>query len=733
MPSESIIQVALPVPLPGCFDYRLPAGSPTPPRGARVQVPFGRRTLVGLVHGHQPSQFAKLKNVQHVLDQEAVIDEALYTLCERAARYYHHPLGEVLGFVLPALLRQGQPALAGGEVRWRLTDRGHHVSDDRLTRAPRQLQALTVLKEHPDGLTPAMLEALSVSKSALQALRDKAWVERVELQPEAAGTPAEVLAEPALAANPEQRAAIHAIVDAEGFQPFLLDGVTGSGKTEVYLQAMAPVLAAGKQVLMLVPEIGLTPQTLRRFRQRFAVPVTVLHSGLTDRERLDAWVAARDGRARIIIGTRSAVFTPLARPGLIIVDETHDASLKQQDGFRYHARDLATWRAQQLAVPVVHGSATPALETLHLARTGRYHWLRLTRRAGDAGAPPIELLDARDTTPDRPLLPTALKAIRDTLARGEQALVFLNRRGFAPVILCRDCGWQDECPRCDSLMTWHRSEQQLRCHHCGHQHRVPRRCGDCGSTNLTDAGAGTEKLEALLEKECEQVKGGAPVVRIDRDTTRRKGSLDAKLAHIQKGEPAVLVGTQMLAKGHHFPRLSLAVITNMDAGFLSADFRGPEQAAQLLLQVAGRSGRQDRPGRVLMQSRHTDHNLVQLAAAGDYQALANTLLEERRGAGWPPFGHLALLRCEAMTMAQALTFLDECAAGLPALDNVHVLGPVPAPMEKRAGRYRAQLLLQSDQRPALHGLLDALMEHARGLPSGRRCRWHLDVDPIDLL
>ncbi|HAD63389.1 MAG TPA: primosomal protein N', partial [Alcanivorax sp.] len=284
--------------------------------------------------------------------------------------------------------------------------------------------------------------------------------------------------------------------------------------------------------------------------------------------------------------------------------------LKQQDGFRYHARDLATWRAQQLAVPVVHGSATPALETLHLARTGRYHWLRLTRRAGDAGAPPIELLDARDTTPDRPLLPTALKAIRDTLARGEQALVFLNRRGFAPVILCRDCGWQDECPRCDSLMTWHRSEQQLRCHHCGHQHRVPQRCGDCGSSNLTDAGAGTEKLEALLEKECEQVKGGAPVVRIDRDTTRRKGSLDAKLAQIQKGEPAVLVGTQMLAKGHHFPRLSLAVITNMDAGFLSADFRGPEQAAQLLLQVAGRSGRQDRPGRGLMQSRHTDHNLV---------------------------------------------------------------------------------------------------------------------------
>ncbi|MFP1683711.1 primosomal protein N' [Alloalcanivorax sp. C16-1] len=728
MPSPSVVQVALPVPLPGCFDYRLPADTPPPERGCRVEVPFGRRTLVGVVHGLEPSDRKQLKPIKRVLDDEPVIDPFLYSLCERAARYYHHPLGEVLNFVLPALLRQGQPARAGGEVRWRLTDRGHHVAPERLARAPRQLQALQVLGEHPRGLTPAMLEALSVSRPALQALRDKQWVERVEVAQAAPAEADTVRAEPALRASGEQRAAIEAITAAEGFQPFLLDGVTGSGKTEVYLQAMAPVLAAGKQVLVLVPEIGLTPQTLRRFRQRFSVPVTVLHSGLTDRERLDAWVAARDGRARILIGTRSAVFTPLARPGLIIVDETHDASLKQQDGFRYHARDLATWRAQQLEVPVVHGSATPALETLQLARAGRYHWLRLRERAGGAVAPAIELLDARDATPDRPLLPTALTAIERTLAKGEQALVFLNRRGFAPVILCRDCGWQDECPRCDSLMTWHRSEHQLRCHHCGHQHRVPQRCGQCGSTNLADAGAGTEKLEALLSEHCD-----APVVRIDRDTTRRKGSLDAKLAQIQKGEPAVLVGTQMLAKGHHFPRLSLAVIMNMDAGFLSADFRGPEQAAQLLLQVAGRSGRQDRPGRVLMQSRHGDHHLVRLAAAGDYHALADALLEERRGAGLPPFGHLALLRCEAMVMEQAIQFLDECAQRLPGHPQVQVLGPVPAPMEKRAGRYRAQLLLQSPQRPPLHGVLDALMALARELPSGRRCRWHLDVDPIDLL
>ena len=728
MLSDSVIQVALPVPLPDCFDYRLPRGMERPPRGARVRVPFGRRTLIGLVHDHQPSTRDNLKPVAAVLDAQPVIDAGLYTLCERAARYYHHPLGEVLGFVLPALLRQGQEAHASGETRWKLTDTGRHVSPERLHRAHRQQQALLTLLEHPQGLTPAMLEALSVSRSALQAMSTKGWVQQQEIAPVAPSISADVLAEPALRANAEQRAAIHALHEADGFQPFLLDGVTGSGKTEVYLQAMAPLLAAGKQILVLVPEIGLTPQTLSRFRQRFTVPVTVLHSGLSDRQRLDAWLAAREGRARIIIGTRSAVFTPLVNPGLIIVDEAHDPSLKQQEGFRYHARDLATWRAQRLGIPVVHGSATPSLETLQLAKEGRYHWLRLRQRTGSAAAPAIELLDARAITPDTPLLPTALQAIHDTIAKGEQALVFLNRRGFAPVILCRDCGWQAECPRCDSVLTWHRSEQRLRCHHCDTRQRIPEHCPSCGSSNLTDAGAGTEKLQALLEKQ-----GGAPVVRIDRDTTRRKGSLDEKLAEIRKGEPSILVGTQMLAKGHHFPRLSLAVIINMDAGFLSADFRGPEQAAQLLLQVAGRSGRQDRPGRVLLQSRHSDHHLVQLAAAGDYHALADSLLEERRAAGLPPFGHIALLRCEAMSMAQALAFLDECAGQLPGDPAVQILGPVPAPMEKRAGRYRAQLLLQSGNRARLHGALDALMALARQLPSGRRCRWHLDVDPIDLL
>jgi primosomal protein N' (replication factor Y) len=721
---NNTLQIALPVPLPGCFDYAL-HGTVIPPRGSRVKVPFGRRTLIGLVHGHAPSDYPKLKAVLAVIDEEPVLTDELYQLCERAARYYHHPLGEVLNYALPTLLRQGGDAQASLEKRWQISERGQHVNDDQVSRAPRQRDALRILREHPQGLSSAMLAALDVSASALNSLRDKGWANQIQVdtRPEA---PRETLAQAPLAANAEQRGAIQAIQKARGFAPFLLDGITGSGKTEVYLQAMAPLLAAGKQVMVLVPEIGLTPQTVQRFKQRFAVPVVTLHSGLSDRERLDNWLAAREGHARIIIGTRSAIFTPMLNPALIIVDEAHDSSLKQQDGFRYHARDLATWRAQQLEIPVVLGSATPALETLHLARQDRFQWLKLSQRATDQNRPPIEIVDARLAAPGNPLLPLSLQALKQCVEAGNQGLVFINRRGYAPMILCHDCGWQAECKRCDSFLTWHRNDRALRCHHCGYQQRVPSRCPDCGSSAIQEAGSGTEKLTELLEQSLP-----VPVLRIDRDATRRKGALDAHLAQIQKGEPAVMVGTQMLAKGHHFPKLTLVVILDMDSGFLSADFRGPEQAAQLLLQVAGRSGREGK-GRVILQSRHPDHHLLQLAASGDYPQLATTLLEERQMAGLPPHGHLALFRCEAMAMGTAMNFLQQLSTTAVPQD-VHVLGPIPAPMEKRAGRFRTQLLLQCAQRAPLHQALNVLLEQARKLPEGRQCRWHVDVDPIDML
>ena len=734
-PAEpTAIQVAVPVPLRQLFDY-LPGKGPLPEPGSRCEVDFAGRKLVAVVLGQTRAEPGRrLKPVRQLLDETPLLDDDLLRLCRRAASYYHHPIGEVIQTALPALLRQGQPAEISGEMIWRLTNKGGFADPAGLSRAPRQQQALQILAEHPRGLSGPMLSTLGISSQPLRALEKKGWAELVSEQPVAITTDYHhPLAEAPLTANPEQDAAIRAIGEARGFVPWLLDGVTGSGKTEVYLQAMASHLSAGRQVLVLIPEIGLTPQTLQRFRNRFGVPLTVMHSGLTDRERLQAWLEARDGRARIILGTRSAVFTPLAQPGLIIVDEAHDNSFKQQDGFRYSARDLAVWRAQLLDIPIVLGTATPALETLQQAQSGRYRWLRLSRRAGDALPPQLMLEDCRTLSNATPISPRSLEAIGHTLAAGRQALVFINRRGYAPMLMCQDCGWQADCRRCDAFMTWHRGDRALRCHHCGSQQRIPTHCPKCGSAHLSDVGSGTEKLETVLQ----EALGDYPVIRIDRDSTRRKGSLDKQLEEIRKGRPAVLVGTQMLAKGHHFSQLDLAVVLDADTGFVSADFRGPEQASQLILQVAGRTGRGQHPGQVIIQTRFPDNPLLRLLTRGDYHLLAEQLLADRREAGLPPFGYLALIRSESLQANQGMQLLSDASAALGETlgdgPGVHLLGPVPAPMERRAGRYRQQLLLQSSSRKSLHQLLPRLLEQLEQHPLARRCRWHLDVDPVEML
>lgn len=734
MAQHNLIRVAVPVPLRRLFDY-LPAGGPLPAPGCRCEVAFGNRRLIGVVWeiaapGDTDQPLNKLRPIERVLDSRPVLDSDLRELCQRAATYYQHPIGEVLQTALPVLLRQDTPADRPGELVWRLTARGRFADPAQLSRAPRQQQALTILAEHPHGLSRPMLTSLGLTSPPLRALEKKGWAELVLDEPTPLPpTSQSPLAEPPLTATPEQDAAIRAIIASEGFAPFLLDGVTGSGKTEVYLQAMAHQLAHGRQVLVLVPEIGLTPQTIRRFRSRFSVPVTVLHSGLSDRERFKAWCDARDGQARIVLGTRSAIFTPLAAPGLIIVDEAHDTSFKQQDGFRYSARDLAVWRAQMLDVPVVLGTATPALETLYQAQSGRYRALRLTHRAGEARPPVIQLEDCRGLPADTPLSPRSLEALGATLKAGRQALVFINRRGYAPMLLCQDCDWQSECGRCDAHMTWHRAARELRCHHCDHRRPIPHRCPQCGSQHLRDMGAGTEKLEALLRRQF----ADARLIRIDRDTTRRKGSLDASLEDIQRGGAAILVGTQMLAKGHHFSALDLAVMLDADAGFLSADFRGPEQAAQLILQVAGRTGRSDRPGRLLLQTRQPDNPLLQLLCQGNYHRFAEQLLAERRQTGLPPFGFLALVRAESLQPDAGLTLLQDAGDTLPLDGGLQLLGPVPAPMERRQGRFRSQLLLLAPTRGLLHRQLPPLLAALNAHPLARKCRWHLDVDPTDLL
>jgi primosomal protein N' (replication factor Y) len=538
------------------------------------------------------------------------------------------------------------------------------------------------------------------------------------------------------ALNDEQQAAVDSLLAVRGtFAPMLLDGVTGSGKTEVYLHAIADCLARGRQALVLVPEIGLTPQTLKRFRERLGVPVHALHSGLGDGERARTWAACARGEARVIVGTRSAVFLPLPQAGLIVIDEEHDASFKQLDGIRYHARDFALMRAKALAVPIVLGSATPALESLRNAQAGRYTHLRLRTRAGVAQTPRVRVVDVRKRPLDAGMSAELFDAISSTLTSGGQALVFKNRRGYAPVLLCHDCGWSAQCPRCSTPdrgvpMTVHAGGRRLQCHHCGARRPAPDACPDCGGLALQSQGAGTERIEEALAKRFPDV----PVLRIDRGTTQRRDALE-KLLHEFGNAPGILVGTQMLAKGHDLPNLALVAVVGVDEGLFSADFRAPEKLAQLLIQVAGRAGRATRPGEMLLQTHHPQHPLLNTLLSGGYHAFADAELAQREGAGFPPFAHLALLRAEAQQVDVTHAFLQTAKAILrdaaPA-ELVEAHGPLPAPMPRRAGYQRAQLLLSSDDRRALHGALDAALPTIYALPEARRVRWSLDVDPVDL-
>nr|WP_306470189.1 primosomal protein N' [Pseudomonas sp. efr-133-TYG-103a] len=733
------MRLALPSPLRRLFDYLAPAGiarSALQP-GMRLRVPFGRREMIGVLieitdHSEVPAD--KLKPAIAVLDTEAPLPPALFKLCLWTAQYYQHSLGDTLSWALPVLLRQGEPAEARQERFWQIAP-GASVDDPRIARAPKQKEALKTVAQHPHGVAHQLLSKLMLNRDSLNLLLAKGLV-TVEVRGHAPIERHEHwLAQPELPLNTEQRAAYEAIRSGFGsFHASLLAGVTGSGKTEVYLQLIRETLEAGKQALVLIPEINLGPQTLARFEQRFNARIALLHSAVNDRDRLDAWLAARDGEADIIIGTRSALFTPMKNPGLIIIDEEHDGSYKQQEGLRYHARDLALVRARQEDIPIVLGSATPSLESLHNAYTGRYALLRLNQRAGGAQQPRFLRLDVKSRPLDSGISGPMHQAIAQTLAAGQQVLVFLNRRGFAPTLLCHDCGWLSECNRCDARMTVHQRSGELRCHHCGHVERVPRNCPACGKVDLRPVGAGTERAEERLAI----LFPDYPVLRVDRDSTSRKDAMNQLFATIQKGNPCILVGTQMLAKGHHFPRVTLVSILDADGGLFSGDFRASERMAQLIVQVAGRAGRAEEPGKVIIQTHLAEHPLlIQLTEQG-YFAFAEQALSERRAAGLPPFSHLALLRAEAHKPGQAEGFLDEACSEAEhllkemALGGIELLGPVPAPMERRAGRYRAQLLVQANARAPLHKLLATWLLALESMPSGRQVRWSLDVDPVDL-
>ncbi|MEJ7745416.1 MAG: primosomal protein N' [Luteimonas sp.] len=744
-PPAPVLSVALPVPVPRLFDYRAPAhsGAGAAIIGQRVRVPFGPRELIGVVAGvgMGGDHSHALKCALGFPDAAPLFHGELLDSLRWLARYTHAPLGEVLATALPAALRRGEALPDTHAWAWSLTEAGRTARAGLRAGQPRCLAEW--LQDDPRDEDDLDLH-MPGWRSAARALSQRGLAQR-------AAMPASQLAPhpqtgPRL--NGEQHAAVIALRSPSklGFAATLLDGVTGSGKTEVYLQAIADCLARGKQALVLVPEIGLTPQTLARFRARLGVPVHALHSGLTDGERARVWAAAWRGEARVVVGTRSAVFTPLPDAGLIVIDEEHDASYKQQDGIRYHARDFALVRGKALDIPVILGSATPSLESLLNARGGRYSHLRLTQRAGDALPPSVRVLDVRKRPLQAGLSSELIDAMRATLAAGGQVLVFKNRRGYAPVLLCHDCGWSAQCKRCSTPsqgtpMTVHGGGRRLQCHHCGARQSVPPACPDCASLALQPQGAGTERIEELLAEYFPDV----PVIRIDRGSTRRKDALQKHFDTLG-ARPGILVGTQMLAKGHDLPNLTLVAVVGIDEGLFSADFRAGEKLAQLLIQVAGRAGRAEKPGTVLLQTHHPQHPLLQTLIHGGYHAFADTELVQREAAGFPPFAHMALLRAEAKHADVPMTFLhaakrivhDTAMPGSTAQDpsatksHIELNGPVTAPMPKRAGMYRAQLILSSANRRDLHAALDAALPDIYELHEARKVRWSLDVDPMDL-
>ncbi len=734
MTSSPILKIAVNVPLSRTFDYLAPAAGPPPSPGCRVWVPFGRRRQVGVVLEHAADSAVdehRIRRCGEPIDAEPLLDDNDLNLIRFTSDYYHHPVGEVVAAALPSLLRRGRSLHPTIETVT-ITDDGESADIEALAkRAPRQAELLEFLVDAGgNGIDAARLtEELPNWRRSAKPLFEKGYLTR-----HAARAPDfdESLAEAPVAGpslNTDQQEALSALRRSDTFDTFLIEGVTGSGKTEVYLERMRDIIRQDRQVLVLVPEIGLTPQLVGRLERRLGIEPALLHSGLSDVERLAAWRAARSGAARLVVGTRSAVFTPLKCPGLVIVDEEHDHSFKQQEGLRYSARDLAIVRAKHLDVPVILGSATPTLDMLQHCRSGHYRHLHLPRRAGGAKPPSLKLIDTLRAPATDGISEPLADAIGRHLDAGGQALIYLNRRGFAPTLICASCGHIAECSRCDSRMTVHARSRQLKCHHCGAVRPLEDRCSECGET-VHPLGEGTERLEDTLRSRFP----GRVITRVDSDSTQRKGAMHEVLGQAREGRADILVGTQMLSKGHHFPMLTLVGVVNADQGLFGTDFRSAERMAQSIVQVAGRAGRESRAGEVLIQTAFAEHDFWSTLIEGGYAAVADQALAERELTRWPPFTRLALVRAAAHRHDDALAFLELARRTVSALDDgsLRVLGPVDAPMARKAGRYRAQLLLQSSSRRVLHEVLRTLRPRLEDDPAGRKVRWSIDVDPIEL-
>ena len=726
------IRVAVPVYLYDCFDYSLTAEQYHQAEvGARVAVSFGRQNVVGVIveklTDEKPLDLGfKLKAITELLDDSAILDAKVLSLLTWSAQYYQFPIGEVMHAALPSFLRQGKPYNLLARM-WKLID---DHAEDKLKRSEKQQDAYKILKLHPTGTSENILNLAGIETATLKAL-EKKQITQCILEAQDFKPQVMTLAQMPLTPNDEQKRAIQNILKVRhSYHAFLLDGLTGSGKTEVYLQVMQEVLKQGKQVLVLVPEIGLTPQTVSRFQSRFHCHIALLHSGLNDSKRLQAWQSAQTGKASIVIGTRSAIYTPLPHLGLIVLDEEHDLSFKQQEGFRYHARDVALYRAHLENCPIILGSATPSIDSYALVEQGKMTRLELDQRAGVAVMPKMHVIDLKVAQKQNGISQQLIHEVQKRLDKKEQVLIFLNRRGYAPVLICESCGWQAKCPHCDANFTVHRQPyQHLHCHHCGTIHRMPEHCPQCQHSELKPIGLGTAKVEENLQA----LFPNFDVIRVDRDSTSRVGSWQKIYNKIQKSEPIILLGTQMLAKGHHFPYVTLVAILDIDSGLLSVDFRATERTAQLIIQVAGRAGRGEKKGEVYLQTLRPDHPLLNTLLESGYRSFAKQTLKERKAAWMPPYRYAALLRCESKDQELNQSFLQEHAQALRQVseNSIDIWGPIPAPMERKAGRYQAHMVLLSKDRARMHFYIRQWWQNVwHNKPNGMKLS--LDIDPQEL-
>ena len=726
------IRVAVPVYLYDCFDYSLTAEQYHQAEvGARVAVSFGRQNVVGVIveklTDEKPLDLGfKLKAITELLDDSAILDAKVLSLLTWSAQYYQFPIGEVMHAALPSFLRQGKPYNLLARM-WKLID---DHAEDKLKRSEKQQDAYKILKLHPTGTSENILNLAGIETATLKAL-EKKQITQCILEAQDFKPQVMTLAQMPLTPNDEQKRAIQNILKVRhSYHAFLLDGLTGSGKTEVYLQVMQEVLKQGKQILVLVPEIGLTPQTVSRFQSRFHCHIALLHSGLNDSKRLQAWQSAQTGKASIVIGTRSAIYTPLPHLGLIVLDEEHDLSFKQQEGFRYHARDVALYRAHLENCPIILGSATPSIDSYALVEQGKMTRLELDQRAGVAVMPKMHVIDLKVAQKQNGISQQLIHEVQKRLDKKEQVLIFLNRRGYAPVLICESCGWQAKCPHCDANFTVHRQPyQHLHCHHCGTIHRMPEHCPQCQHSELKPIGLGTAKVEENLQ----ELFPNFDVIRVDRDSTSRVGSWQKIYNKIQKSEPIILLGTQMLAKGHHFPYVTLVAILDIDSGLLSVDFRATERTAQLIIQVAGRAGRGEKKGEVYLQTLRPDHPLLNTLLESGYRSFAKQTLKERKAAWMPPYRYAALLRCESKDQELNQSFLQEHAQALrqASENSIDIWGPIPAPMERKAGRYQAHMVLLSKDRARMHFYIRQWWQNVwHNKPNGMKLS--LDIDPQEL-